>query len=185
MSTDKEKTGVFTGSYCLNPLTGEQIPIFVGDYVLLSYGTGIVMGVPAHDERDFKFAKKYDLDIRTVIQSVAETDSNPNTAYAGDGILVNSGSYNGLSCKDAIDKISEYLKSKSLGEKSVQYRMRDWVISRQRYWGTPIPIIYCDDCGAVPVPEKDLPVLLPVHEKIYKVAFQKINPLELFFMIPS
>jgi leucyl-tRNA synthetase len=161
LSTDKEKTGVFTGSYCLNPLTGEQIPIFVGDYVLLSYGTGIVMGVPAHDERDFKFAKKYDLDIRTVIQSVAETDSNPNTAYAGDGILVNSGSYNGLSCKDAIDKISEYLKSKSLGEKSVQYRMRDWLISRQRYWGTPIPIIYCDDCGAVPVPEKDLPVLLP------------------------
>lgn len=161
LSTDKEKTGVFTGSYCLNPLTGEQIPIFVGDYVLLSYGTGIVMGVPAHDERDFKFAKKYDLDIRTVIQSVAETDSNPNTAYAGDGILVNSGSYNGLSCKDAIDKISEYLKSKSLGEKSVQYRMRDWLISRQRYWGTPIPIIYCDDCGAVPVPAKDLPVLLP------------------------
>jgi len=161
LSTDKEKTGVFTGSYCLNPLTGEQIPIFVGDYVLLSYGTGIVMGVPAHDERDFKFAKKYDLDIRTVIQSVEETDSNPDTAYAGDGILVNSGSYNGLSCKDAIDKISEYLKSKSLGEKSVQYRMRDWLISRQRYWGTPIPIIYCDDCGAVPVPEKDLPVLLP------------------------
>ena len=161
LSTDKEKTGVFTGSYCLNPLTTEQIPIFVGDYVLLSYGTGIVMGVPAHDERDFKFAKKYDLDIRTVIESDQEINSNVDTAYAGDGVLVNSGPYNGLSSKDAIDKISEYLKFEDLGEKSVQYRMRDWLISRQRYWGTPIPIIYCDDCGIVPVPEKDLPVLLP------------------------
>jgi leucyl-tRNA synthetase len=161
LSTDKEKTGVFTGSYCLNPLTNEKIPIFVGDYVLLSYGTGIVMGVPAHDERDFKFAKKYDLDIRTVVEADQEIKSNVDTAYAGDGILVNSGPYNGLSSKGAIDKISEYLKSEGLGEKSVQYRMRDWLISRQRYWGTPIPIIYCDDCGTVPVPEKDLPVLLP------------------------
>ena len=161
LSTEKEKTGVFTGAYCLNPLTNEQTPVFVGDYVLLSYGTGIVMGVPAHDERDFKFAKKYNLDIRTVIKSNKENESDPDKAYAGDGILVNSGPYNGLTSNDAIDKISEYLKTQGLGEKSVQYRMRDWLISRQRYWGTPIPIIYCDDCGAVPVPEKDLPVLLP------------------------
>ncbi len=161
LSTDKEKTGVFTGSYCVNPLTDEQIPIFVGDYVLLSYGTGIVMGVPAHDERDFKFAKKYDLDIRTVVQPDQDNDFDSDSAYAGDGILVNSGSFNGLNSKDAIDKISEHLASKGVGEKSVQYRMRDWLISRQRYWGTPIPIIYCNDCGTVPVPVKDLPVLLP------------------------
>ena len=161
LSTDKEKTGIFTGSYCVNPLTNEKIPIFVGDYVLSSYGTGIVMGVPAHDERDFKFAKKYDLNIKTVIKADKEAKSNPNIAYTGDGILVNSGPYNGLTSEVAIGKISGYLESKNLGEKSVQYRMRDWLISRQRYWGTPIPIIYCKDCGTVPVPEKDLPVLLP------------------------
>ncbi len=161
LSTEKEQTGVFSGAYCINPLNNQKIPIFIGDYVLLSYGTGIVMGVPAHDERDFKFAEKYNLEIRKVIEPNGEGETELLSAYTGNGKLINSGSYDGLSNEIAIEKISEYLESKNLGKRSIEYRMRDWLISRQRYWGTPIPIIYCDDCGAVPVPEEDLPVVLP------------------------
>ncbi len=140
------KTGVFTGSYAKNPLTGEDIPIWVADYVLMGYGTGAIMAVPAHDDRDLEFAQKYKLEIKNVV---------------GDGILINSGEFNGLSSDHAKEKITNYLEEHQLGKKQVQYHLRDWSISRQRYWGTPIPIIYCDKCGMVPVPEKDLPVELP------------------------
>ena len=161
LATDKEKTGVFTGSYCVNRLNGERVPILVGDYVLLTYGTGIVMGVPAHDERDFVFAKKYGLPIRVV---VAPPDWNGNPleeAYIDVGTQVNSAQFDGLNSKEGLERIADHIEANGWGKRKVQYRVRDWLISRQRYWGTPIPVIYCDDCGIVPVPEEDLPVLLP------------------------
>jgi len=158
----REKTGVFTGSYARNPATGESIPIWVADYVLMEYGTGAIMAVPAHDERDFEFAKKFGLEIRTVVES---TDYSDEELYAGwDGVLVNSGKFNGISCREAAPAITEWLSDQDAGGMRVRYRLHDWCISRQRYWGPPIPIIYCDACGTVPVPEKDLPVLLPVVE---------------------
>ena len=160
---EAEKEGLLLGSYCLNPLTGEEVPIMIANYVLLEYGTGCVMGVPAHDQRDFEFARKYHLPIRVVIQPKGEAlDSDTMAeAYPGEGYLVNSGSFNGLKKREAIPAINAYLNEQGLGRAKVAYRLRDWLISRQRYWGAPIPIVYCDHCGAVPVPDEDLPVLLP------------------------
>jgi len=158
------KEGVFTGRYCINPLTGEKIPIYVANFVLFDYGTGAIMAVPAHDQRDFEFAKKYDLPTRVVIQP-PDRELNEETmteAYEGEGTLVNSPPFNGQRNLEALDKIAEYLESKDMGYKTVNYKLRDWNISRQRYWGAPIPIIYCDRCGTVPVPEADLPVVLPL-----------------------
>mgnify|MGYP000927936205 CR=1 FL=1 len=162
-STEVEKEGVFTGAYATNPLSGEQVPIWVANYVLLEYGTGAVMGVPAHDQRDLEFARKYNLPVRVVIQPLgSDLDSSTmEEAYPDCGVMVNSGIFNDLDSEVAHLKIIDYIKEKGYGEEKVNYRLRDWLISRQRYWGAPIPIIYCDKCGIVPVPEKDLPVLLP------------------------
>jgi leucyl-tRNA synthetase len=158
------KEGVFTGRYCLNPGTEEEIPIYVANFVLFDYGTGAIMAVPTHDQRDFEFAKKYELPLRVVIKP-PESDLDEKTmteAYEGEGILVNSGPFDGIRNLEALDSIIEYLESKGLGCKTVNFRLRDWGISRQRYWGAPIPIICCDQCGTVPVPEEDLPVILPL-----------------------
>lgn len=163
-STEKEKTGVFTGRYAINPVTGGRIPIYVADYVLMDYGTGAIMAVPAHDERDFAFAQKYGLPIVEVIDTPAEfkdADGNLTVAYTGDGVLVNSGPFDGLPKAEAIVKVTEWLKDRGEGDFAVNYKLRDWLLSRQRYWGAPIPIIYCEKCGEVPVPDGQLPVLLP------------------------
>jgi len=162
-STDKEKTGVFTGGYAVNPVNGEKIPIWIADYVLMNYGMGAIMAVPAHDQRDFAFARKYELPIRVVIQPDGEY-LNPDTmpeAYTGDGLLVNSGDFNGTPAADAIGKLTDWIEAHGRGHKAINYKLRDWLISRQRYWGSPIPIVYCDQCGIVAVPEDQLPVLLP------------------------
>jgi leucyl-tRNA synthetase len=158
-----EKKGMPTGLFALNPITGEKIPIWVGNYVLMSYGEGAVMGVPAHDERDYAFALKYSLPIKPVIRHPAGDKVDPpwKPEYADYGVCINSGKYDGLNFQQAVDEISKDLKAKSLGEKQVQWRLRDWGISRQRYWGTPVPIIHCPACGDVAVPEQDLPVRLP------------------------
>ncbi len=164
-STDTEKIGYFTGAYCINPLCGEEIPILVANYVLLEYGTGCVMGVPAHDQRDFEFARKYDLPVKVVIQPEG-TILNPDTmteAYSGEGKMVNSGQFDGLSDSQAIMAVTNYCEEQGIGKGVVNYRLRDWLISRQRYWGAPIPIITCEHCGVVPVPEEDLPVELPTN----------------------
>ena len=158
---EKEKTGVFAGSYCVNPANSEKVPIWIGDYVVATYGGGAVMVVPAHDKRDYDFAKKYDLQIREVVSGGNISED----AFVDYGTLVNSGEFNGLSSEEAIEKISDYLEKKKLGRKTVQYKLRDWVFSRQHYWGEPIPIIHCEKCGQVPVPESDLPVELPYVEK--------------------
>jgi leucyl-tRNA synthetase len=165
LALEREKDGVFIGAYAINPMNNEEIPIYVADYVLMTYGTGAIMAVPAHDERDFEFAKKYDLPIRVVISSPDWEGEELKEAYTGEGIMVNSDEYNGLPSQEGIEKICNYLDSKGIGRRKVNYKMRDWLISRQRYWGAPIPIIYCDDCGEVPVPEEDLPVMLPDIEK--------------------
>ncbi|MGE0107595.1 MAG: leucine--tRNA ligase, partial [Thiomonas sp.] len=161
----KEKEGMPTGLFVTHPLTGAQVPVWVGNYVLMSYGDGAVMGVPAHDERDFAFAKKYGLPIQQVVAVEGETFSTDAWAdWYGDkqrAVCVNSGDLDGLPYKDAVDKVAELLAAKGLGEKRTTWRLRDWGVSRQRYWGTPIPIIHCDHCGTVPVPEEDLPVVLP------------------------
>jgi leucyl-tRNA synthetase len=160
-----EKKGVPTGFFCTHPLTGERVEIWVGNYVLMGYGEGAVMGVPAHDERDFAFAKKYGLPIRQVIEEPGKTYSTDawQEWYADkeSGVCVNSGKYDGLAYRDATNAIAADLKAKGLGDKQVQWRLRDWGISRQRYWGTPVPLIHCAACGDVPVPDKDLPVVLP------------------------
>lgn len=161
LATDREKTGVFTGSYCINQLTNEEIPIYIGDYVLASYGTGVVMGVPAHDQRDYEFAKKYSLPIKVVIAPENYTGEDLSEAYLGDGLQINSKTFNGLPNIKSKIEIANYVELNNFGQKKVNYKMRDWLISRQRYWGTPIPVIYCPDCGTVPVPESDLPVILP------------------------
>ncbi|MBI5191956.1 MAG: leucine--tRNA ligase [Nitrospirae bacterium] len=201
-SADIEKEGVFTGHYAINPLTNEQIPVWIANFVLMDYGTGAVMAVPTHDQRDFECAKKYNLSMKVVIQppSQAPPPLNPipqgegrlderlrcemselilspltvvgqggdgvfstelHEAYTGEGILVNSGQFSGMNSTEAIDKIAEYIELHGMGKRTVNYKIRDWGVSRQRYWGTPIPIIYCERCGTVPVPEKDLPVILP------------------------
>lgn len=164
-SAVREKTGVPTGSFCVNPLNGERVPILVGDYVLATYGTGAVMGVPAHDERDFDFAKKYNLPIRVVVAPHGWDGEELDAAYIAPGFQVNSGEFDGLPSEQGKESIADAIEKNKWGERVVTYHLRDWLISRQRYWGTPIPIIYCDDCGAVPVPYEDLPVKLPSDAK--------------------
>ena len=158
-SSSKEKSGVFTGSYAINPINGKVVPIWIADYVLATYGTGCVMAVPAHDERDFAFATKFNLPIERVITD--KVGNEPELPFCEHGILVNSGKFDGLTTDEAKKSIVAELEKDKLGEMKVNFRLRDWLVSRQRYWGAPIPIIYCDDCGIVPVPEKDLPVKLP------------------------
>lgn len=163
-----EKEGVFTGAYAIHPLTGEEIPIWLGNFVISSYGTGAVMGVPAGDQRDFEFARKYDLPVRVIIQPedqelVAETMSE---AWTGPGKMVNSGKFDGMDNVAAMKAITKELADLGKGEGTIQYRLRDWNISRQRYWGTPIPVVYCEDCGIVPEKEENLPIVLPMDVKI-------------------
>lgn len=161
LSTSREKTGAFTGSYCINPVNGERVPIWIGDYVLYSYGTGAVMGVAAHDERDYDFAKKYNLLVRRVIKSAdGSDDSLPYCEY---GVMTNSGQFDGMSSEEGKVAVIKWLESKGHGALKTNYRLRDWLISRQRYWGCPIPIIHCPHCGEVPVPEDQLPVKLPYN----------------------
>ncbi|CAI8008411.1 Leucine--tRNA ligase [Geodia barretti] len=154
LSADKEKTGVFTGSYAVNRLNYERVPIFISDYVLMTYGTGAVMGVPAHDARDFDFARK-------VIAPISWDGSDLMEAYLGDGFMTSSGPYDGMTNEEGVEAISDDVEKHGWGKRAVSYRIRDWLISRQRYWGTPIPMIYCESCGVLPVREEDLPVLLP------------------------
>ncbi len=162
LAADRPKTGVFIGAYARHPLTGERLPIFVGDYVLMTYGTGAIMGVPAHDERDFAFAKEHGLPIPVVIAPPGWNGQPLAEAYTEPGIMVNSGPFNGLPSEEGKMAITRALEERGLGRAAVTYRLRDWLISRQRYWGAPIPIIYCPTCGTVPVPEDQLPVLLPM-----------------------
>ena len=159
-----EKNGVFTGAYAVNPLTGEDIPVWCANFVLMDYGTGAIMSVPAHDQRDLDFARKYDLPVRMVIQPVEGPldESNMIDAFSANGVMVNSGSFNGLFSDEAKSKVCEYLEGAKIGKASVNFRLRDWGVSRQRYWGTPIPIIQCDECGLIPVPEDQLPIQLPL-----------------------
>src|SRR3989344_6002273 len=162
-----EKEGVFTGSYCINPLTGAKMPIYIANFVLMEYGTGAVMAVPTHDQRDFEFARKYNLPMTVVIQ-LHDKKLDPaamQEAYVDDGIMVNSGQFNGMNNRDAMAAIVKHIEEKGVGKGAVSYKLRDWGISRQRYWGCPIPIIYCDSCGIVPAPYKDLPVILPEDVK--------------------
>lgn len=165
MSTTREKTGVFTGSYAIHPITGQKVPVWASDYVIAGYGTGVVMAVPAHDERDFEFAQKFGLAITRVIAPADGSESE--LPYCEKGVLVDSGEFDGLTSADAITAIIGKLSASGMGELKVNFRLRDWLISRQRYWGTPIPIVHCPHCGVVPVPEDQLPVLLP-----YDVEFR-------------
>ncbi|MCX8027048.1 MAG: leucine--tRNA ligase [Thermodesulfovibrionales bacterium] len=159
---EDEKVGLFTGHYAINPLNDEKVPVYVANFVLMEYGTGAIMSVPAHDQRDFDFAKKYGLPIKVVIVPNLDSQITPlNEAYEDDGFLVDSGIFSGLMGQEARDAIIKFIEEKGLGQKRINYKLRDWGISRQRYWGTPIPIIYCPKCGIVPVPYKQLPVLLP------------------------
>lgn len=160
-STTRDKTGVLLGVNCINPINNEKIPVFVGDYVLSTYGTGAVMGVPAHDERDFAFAKKYDLPIRVVISEDGSKVNNLDKAYTGHGIQINSGEFNGINNIEGQKRITNLIESKQFGEKTITYHLRDWLISRQRYWGTPIPICYDKNENIIPLEESDLPVILP------------------------
>ena len=160
-STEREKTGEFTGGYAINPVNGDKVPIFVGDYVLGTYGTGAVMGVPAHDQRDFEFAKKYDLPINVVVTKNGMEESQANQAEESKGILVNSQQFNGLNSDQALKNITKFMEEKNIGKGTVTYHLRDWLISRQRYWGTPIPVFYDEKNNIIPVSEKDLPVILP------------------------
>ncbi len=166
---DMEKQGVFTGSYAINPATGEEVPVYAGNFVVADYGSGMVMAVPAHDQRDFEFAKKYKIKIKQVI----EGNLDDFRAITNQGKLINSGKFDGLNNEEAKRKINAWLGNKGIAREVINFKLRDWGISRQRYWGTPIPIIYCPNCGAVPVPEEDLPVILPD-----KVEFGEGNPLE-------
>ncbi|MBD2725093.1 leucine--tRNA ligase [Nostoc sp. FACHB-892] len=201
-SEDKPKRGISTGGVAINPFTGEEVPIWIADYVLYEYGTGAVMGVPAHDVRDFKFAKNYDLPINFVIASpddVAGFDLTPtseinevtqliqieyNQAYTEPGILINSGAFTGMTSTDAKQAIIEYAEQQGFGKVRVQYRLRDWLISRQRYWGAPIPVIHCPNCGIVPVPDKDLPVQLPEEVEFTGRGGSPLTQLESWVNVP-
>lgn len=166
-ATDTEKEGVFMGTYVVNPLTGEDVPLYLANYVFLDYGTGIVMAVPAHDQRDFEFAKKYDLPIKIVIQPEGQNmkSEDMTEAFAAEGIMENSGKFDGMNNKEALSAIIDYIEEQHIGKRTVNFRLRDWLISRQRYWGAPIPIVYCDKCGTVEISEEELPVMLPENVK--------------------
>ncbi len=164
MELQKEKTGVFIGAYAINPFNKQPVPIYIGDYVLMSYGTGAVMGAPAHDERDFAFAQTYDLPIREVIRPKEGSWNIKKSAFIDDGIVMNSGEFSDLDSGEARKKMAIWLKAKKMGDVKTHYRMKDWVFSRQRYWGEPIPLVHCEKCGVVPVPDEELPVLLPEVE---------------------
>lgn len=170
---NKDKTGVFSGSYAINPVNGKLIPIWIADYVLISYGTGAIMAVPAHDTRDWEFAKKFNLPIIEVLKSEVDVQKQ---AWTEDGVHVNSEFLNGLNKKDAIAKMLEFLEEKKIGKKAINYKLRDWVFSRQRYWGEPIPLIHCPECGTVPVPEEELPLRLP-EVKSYQPTGTGESPL--------
>jgi leucyl-tRNA synthetase len=176
LSLEKGKTGVFTGSYALNPATKEKIPIWVADYVLAHYGTGAIMAVPAHDERDFGFAGEHKLPVIEVISPDGKPHSRLKEAYVGDGVMIRSGDFDGLFTGDAMGKMIDWMVKEGWGRKQIQYKLRDWIISRQRYWGVPIPIIHCEKCGPQAVPEKDLPVLLPEISD-YTPAGEGASPL--------
>jgi len=181
-SNETEKEGMFIGAYCLNPYNGEKVPIWIANYVLYEYGTGAVMGVPAHDERDFEFAKKYQLPIKTVIipeGTTLEENTPLSSAYVDEGIMVNSGEYNGLKNTEAWEKMSDKAEAEGFGKRKVNFRLRDWLISRQRYWGAPIPMIYCEKCGIVPVPQEQLPVMLP-EDVVFKTGENPLTTSESF-----
>ncbi|AHF07886.1 leucine--tRNA ligase [Desulfitobacterium metallireducens] len=182
-SNETEKEGLFTGAYCINPYSGKKVPIWIANYVLFEYGTGAVMGVPAHDERDFEFATKYQLPIRTVIipegMSLEAKDEPVKEANHDDGVMVNSGEYDGLTNRDALGKMRDKAERDGFGEHKVNFRLRDWLISRQRYWGAPIPMVYCEHCGIVPVPQDQLPVMLP-DDVVFKAGENPLATSERF-----
>jgi leucyl-tRNA synthetase len=177
-----EKEGVFTGAHAVNPMTRERIPIWVANFVLMEYGTGAIMAVPAHDQRDFDFARKYGLPIRVVIQPSGEplASETLEAAYEGEGTMVHSGGFNGMASQEGKLAVCQFLEEQGIGKRAVNYRIRDWLISRQRYWGTPIPVIYCDTCGVVPVPEADLPVILPPDVEITMTGGSPLARVEAF-----
>ncbi len=179
------KEGVFTGAYCVNPVTGWEMPVYVANFVLMEYGTGAVMAVPAHDQRDFEFARKYGLPIKVVVQPAAGPlkAEELTAAYEEDGVLSDSATFSGLPSAQAREAIAVHLAEKGLGQRTVNFRLRDWLISRQRYWGAPIPIIYCDQCGLVPVPEADLPVTLPLEVEITGEGGSPLAQLPSFYQV--
>lgn len=182
-STDTEKEGVFTGAYAINPMNGDRIPIWIANYVVMDYGTGAIMAVPAHDQRDFEFARKYGLPVKVVIKSPdspADGDSMKE-AYEDDGVMVNSGSFNGFSVAEGKQQVIAYMQEKGIGKGTINFRLRDWLISRQRYWGCPIPMVYCEKCGLTPVAEADLPVLLPEDVEFRPSGESPLNYVESFY----
>jgi len=183
---EMEKEGVFTGSYCLNPVTGRRMPVYLANFVLPEYGTGAVMAVPTHDQRDFEFARKYHLPLAVVIQPEGETldPAAMAAAFTEEGIMVNSADFDGLKSGEAKERIADHLEKKGIGKKTVNYRLRDWGISRQRYWGNPIPVIYCERCGVVPVPDEDLPVLLPMDATFTGEGGNPLARIESFVNVP-
>ena len=184
-ATDVEKEGMFIGRYAVNPFTGKQIPIYIANYVLMDYGTGAIMAVPAHDERDFEFAVKYDLEVIPVVDPESKDIdiNNLKEAFVAEGKMINSGEYDGLDNKEGIDKIIEDLSKKGIGKKTINYRLRDWLISRQRYWGVPIPVVTCEKCGEVAVPESELPLLLPIDVKFTGKGESPLTTSETFLNV--
>jgi leucyl-tRNA synthetase len=179
---DYEKEGVFTGAYCINPMNGRRMPVYTANFALMEYGTGAVMSVPAHDQRDFDFAKKYGLDIVVVINPEDQSldAASMAEAYTEDGVMTDSAPFNGLANRQAMEQISDLLEEKGVGKRTVSFRLRDWGISRQRYWGTPIPMIHCPHCGMVPVPEEDLPIVLPENTDLLDGGRSPLPTLEIF-----
>ncbi|MBI5591228.1 MAG: leucine--tRNA ligase [Deltaproteobacteria bacterium] len=176
-----EKEGVFTGAWCINPLSGRRMPVYTANFALMGYGTGAVMSVPAHDQRDFDFARKYGLDVIVVVKPDEDLDPAAMTeAYAGDGVMINSGDFNGMKNTLALESIADYLETRHLGKRTISFRLRDWGISRQRYWGAPIPMIHCDACGIVPVSESDLPIVLPEDADLLEGGRSPLPTLDYF-----
>ena len=185
MSTEREKTGVFTGGYAINPFNGERIPIWIADYVLVTYGTGAIMAVPAHDERDFEFAQQFGLPIIPVFDSDEVDTSKPlEAAFIEGRVMINSGEFDGTPFEQAKARLTKAVEERGLGERTVSYRLRDWIISRQRFWGAPIPMIHCDTCGAVPVPESQLPVLLPENVTFQSSGKSPLTEAEEWVSVP-